>query len=82
MIETILALVVFLFPLAYSPGPGNMFFAAIGARFGTRASFEASAGYHVATWIVTFAVGYGFAEPAYFISTKMPGKRVNTSAKP
>ena len=69
MIETILALVVFLFPLAYSPGPGNMFFAAIGARFGTRASFEASAGYHVATWIVTFAVGYGFAE----VFTRFPG---------
>jgi len=30
----ILALILFLFPLAFSPGPGNMFFAANGARFG------------------------------------------------
>ena len=69
MIETMFALIVFLFPLAFSPGPGNMFFAAIGARFGTRASFAASAGYHAATWIVTFAVGYGFTE----MLTRFPG---------
>ncbi|MGL5012520.1 MAG: LysE family translocator [Paracoccaceae bacterium] len=62
MFETTFALILFLFPLAYSPGPGNMFFAAIGARFGTRASIPASAGYHAATWIVTFAVGFGFLE--------------------
>ncbi len=78
MIETIVALVVFLFPLAYSPGPGNMFFAAIGARFGTPASFAASAGYHCATWIVTFAIGYGFAEgfaryPGVFTVMKYAG---------
>ena len=78
MIETVGALVVFLFPLAYSPGRGNMFFAAIGARFGTRASFAASAGYHAATWGVTFAVGYGFAEvviryPAAFTAIKYAG---------
>ena len=36
MFQTALALVVFLFPLAFSPGPGNMFFAANGARFGLR----------------------------------------------
>ena len=78
MIENVAALVVFLVPLAYSPGPGNMFFAAIGARFGTRASIAASAGYHLATWIVTFAVGYGFAEvftryPAVFTAMKYAG---------
>lgn len=78
MIETLIALTVFLFPLAFSPGPGNMFFAAIGARFGTRASFAASAGYHVATWFVTFAVGYGFAEiltrfPSMFTILKYAG---------
>ncbi len=60
MFETIAALLLFLLPLAYSPGPGNMFFAAIGARFGTWASMPASAGYHVATWIVTFGIGWGF----------------------
>ncbi len=62
MTETIAALIVFLFPLAYSPGPGNMFFAAVGARFGLRASVAASAGYHAATWVVTFAIGFSFAE--------------------
>lgn len=60
MLQTTLALIVFLLPLAYSPGPGNMFFAANGARFGFRATLPANAGYHVATWIVTLAIGSGF----------------------
>lgn len=59
MTTTIAALIAFLFPLAYSPGPGNMFFAANGARFGIRATLPANAGYHVATWIVTAAIGFG-----------------------
>ncbi|MFA8384522.1 MAG: LysE family translocator [Pelagibaca sp.] len=59
MIETITALLIFLFPLAYSPGPGNMLFAANGAVFGFRATLPASAGYHVATWIVTLGLGLG-----------------------
>lgn len=61
MPETIAALVIFLFPLAYSPGPGNLFFAANGARFGFRATIPANLGYHLATWCVTLAVGFGFA---------------------
>lgn len=60
MIQTTIALVFFLFPLAYSPGPGNMFFAANSARFGFRATVPANIGYHVATWIVTAAIGFGF----------------------
>lgn len=60
ILQTTLALVVFLLPLAYSPGPGNMVFAAIGGRFGTSASLWPSAGYHAATWVVTFAIGWGF----------------------
>lgn len=60
MFEVTLALLLFLLPLAYSPGPGNMFFAAIGGRFGLRASVPATTGYHVATFIVTAAVGMGF----------------------
>jgi threonine/homoserine/homoserine lactone efflux protein len=59
MTTTIVALIIFLFPLAYSPGPGNMFFAANGARFGLRATLPANAGYHFATWIVTAAIGFG-----------------------
>ncbi len=59
MFQTIPALIVFLFPLAYSPGPGNMFFAAIGARFGFRATIPANLGYHLATWIITAAIGFG-----------------------
>ena len=54
-----IALLVFLFPLAFSPGPGNMFFAANGARFGFRATLAANAGYHAATWLVTAAIGFG-----------------------
>jgi len=59
MAETLLALIVFLFPFAYSPGPGNIFFAANGARFGFRATVPASAGYHLATWVVTAGLGLG-----------------------
>jgi threonine/homoserine/homoserine lactone efflux protein len=61
MLELTIALILFLFPLAYSPGPGNMFFAAIGARFGLHASVSASFGYHLATFVVTAAIGLGFA---------------------
>lgn len=60
MIQTIIPLILFLFPLAYSPGPGNMFFAANGARFGFAATMPASLGYHIATWIVTCLIGLGF----------------------
>ncbi len=60
MLELTLTLLVFLFPLAYSPGPGNMFFAANGARFGLKATWPANIGYHIATWIVTVAIGFGF----------------------
>lgn len=45
MLATALALVVFPFALAYSPGPGNMFFAANGARFGLQATLPANFGY-------------------------------------
>jgi threonine/homoserine/homoserine lactone efflux protein len=57
-----LALLIFLFPLAYSPGPGNMLFAANGARFGFRSTITATTGYHIATVVVTFALGVGFAK--------------------
>ncbi|NSX56468.1 LysE family translocator [Parasulfitobacter algicola] len=78
MIETTIALIIFLFPLAYSPGPGNMFFAANGARFGFRATIPANAGYHIATWIVTFAIGFGFLAtldkyPQIFMTLKIAG---------
>ncbi len=73
-----IALLVFLFPLAYSPGPGNMFFAANGARFGVRATIPASIGYHLATWIVTAAIGFGFMAtlerlPGLFLAIKWAG---------
>jgi threonine/homoserine/homoserine lactone efflux protein len=62
--DLILPLVLFLFPLAYSPGPGKLFFAALGARFGLRATLPATVGYHLATWIVTVGIGLGFAGAA------------------
>ncbi|MEV8250237.1 LysE family translocator [Microbacterium sp. NPDC076768] len=58
-IEAVVALVIFLLPLAYSPGPGNAFFAAIGAKKGLSAAVPALAGYHVATFVVTAAIGMG-----------------------
>ncbi|PON15632.1 lysine transporter LysE [Candidatus Entotheonella serta] len=60
-VEQIVALVIFLFPLAYSPGPGNLFFAANGARFGVRSIMTSAIGYHVATWMVNLLIGLGFA---------------------
>ncbi|NBB97272.1 MAG: LysE family transporter [Alphaproteobacteria bacterium] len=56
---TLPELLLFLFPLAYSPGPGNLFFAAIGARSGWRATLPAFIGYHLATLIAALAVGAG-----------------------
>lgn len=64
MFELTLALLLFLLPLAYSPGPGNMFFAAIGGRFGLRASLPATIGYHLATFVVTAVIGLSFSELA------------------
>ncbi len=61
MLHTIVALIIFLFPLAYSPGPGNMFFAANGARFGFWPTMPANIGYHVATWVITLVIGFGFS---------------------
>ncbi|MEX0361808.1 MAG: LysE family translocator [Allomuricauda sp.] len=78
MVELTTALVFFLFPLAYSPGPGNLFFAANGARFGLRSTIPATTGYHIATWIVTVAIGFGFTAvlhefPSLFIIIKVLG---------
>ena len=78
MLQAIVSLVIFLFPLAYSPGPGNMFFAANGARFGLLGTLRASLGYHVATWLVTAAIGLGFVEirtqmPLFFVGLKLAG---------
>lgn len=56
---SLVSLIVFLFPLAYSPGPGNMFFAANGARFGFRSTIPANLGYHIATFVVTAVIGLG-----------------------
>jgi threonine/homoserine/homoserine lactone efflux protein len=57
--QLMVALIIFLFPLAYSPGPGNAFFASIGAAHGLRAAVPALIGYHAATFIVTVMIGMG-----------------------
>ena len=54
-----MALLAFLFPLAYSPRPGNAFFAGIGASKGLRAAIPALTGFHVATFVVTAVKGLG-----------------------
>jgi len=74
----VLALMAFLFPLAYSPGPGNLFFAALGARFGFAATLAANAGYHAATLVVTGLVGVGLVsaihpDTALFYGLKRAG---------
>lgn len=57
-------LILFLFPLAYSPGPGNLFFAAQGARFGVLSTLRANLGYHLATFAVTALIGFGAVSAA------------------
>ncbi len=57
--EILVPLLAFLFPLAYSPGPGNAFFAGIGATKGLKAAIPALAGYHLATFVVTALIGLG-----------------------
>ncbi len=56
----IIALLFFLFPLAYSPGPGNLCFAAASASNGLKATLSANFGYHLATIILTLTIGFGF----------------------
>lgn len=56
---TTLTLLFFLFPLAYSPGPGNLFFATLGARSGWQAALPAYLGYHAATFAAALLVGTG-----------------------
>lgn len=56
--STLTALIIFLLPLAYSPGPGNMFFMLNAGRFGVKAMLPALIGYHLATLIVTLIIGY------------------------
>lgn len=78
MTQTAVALIIFLFPLAYSPGPGNLFFAANAARFGFAATIPANIGYHLATWLVTAAIGLGFLTalaqaPQVFTTLKIAG---------
>jgi len=64
--------------LAYSPGPGNLFLAANGARFGVRSVLAAILGYHVATWMVNLLMGLGLAAaldqwPQVFTVFKLSG---------
>src|SRR6056297_3453130 len=78
MSQTLIVLVLFLLPLAYSPGPGNLFFAANGERFGFRSTLRATAGYHLATWFVTALIGFGLlgaveAAPALFKIVQLAG---------
>ena len=80
MFALTLALLLFLLPLAYSPGPGNMFFAAIGGRFGLRASLPATTGYHLATFVVTAVIGLGFSQLAGVSSTLFEILRYGGSA--
>lgn len=59
--QSFLALLLFLLPLAYSPGPGNAFFALSGARHGLKRTTPALIGYHAATVVVTACLGSGLS---------------------
>jgi threonine/homoserine/homoserine lactone efflux protein len=66
--------------MACSPGPGNLFFAANAARFGPRATIGANAGYHLATWGVTCAIGLGFSQALQITPAVTTAVRVIGSA--
>lgn len=57
--QVVIPLIIFLLPLAYSPGPGNAFFASIGASHGLRAAIPVLLGYHAATFVVSVMIGMG-----------------------
>ena len=59
MIELTITLAIFQFALSYSPGPGNMFFMAHGAKYGVFATLPALLGYHVFTLLMLLLFGYG-----------------------
>ena len=59
MTHSLTFLLLFLFPLAFSPGPGNIFFSAHGAKFGLRHSLSALLGYHHAKWGKSVMIGLG-----------------------
>jgi threonine/homoserine/homoserine lactone efflux protein len=59
--QTFFALLLFLLPLAYSPGPGNAYFALSGARHGLSRTTPSLFGYHVATVLVTACLGSGLS---------------------
>jgi len=78
MLQSVIPLILFLIPLAYSPGPGNMFFAANGAKFGFWSTLPSNVGYHIATWTVTVLIGLGFSaalinNPNVFYALKIAG---------
>lgn len=78
MSQNVLTLLLFLAPLVYSPGPGNLFFAALGARFGWRGTLLANLGYHAATLLMSICVGFGLLSilktvPPLFVVTKVGG---------
>ncbi len=70
------SLLVFLFPLAYSPGPGNLFFAASGARLGFKATIPATLGYHAATLVVSLVLGLGFGASVTQYPQALTGLRI------
>ena len=70
------SLLVFLFPLAYSPGPGNLFFAASGARLGFKATIPATMGYHAATLVVSLVLGLGFGASVTQYPLALTGLRI------
>lgn len=57
-----LHLLIFLFPLAYSPGPGNLFFAGLAAGRGIAATLAPLLGYHLATFGLTLILGLSLSE--------------------
>ena len=57
----LIEMVLVMFPLIFSPGPGGMFFAANAVRFGFKATVAAQIGYQSATLIAVVAMGLGLS---------------------
>ncbi len=76
MIRETISLLLFIFPLAWSPGPGNMYILANAARFGAKNTIPANLGYHLATFIILLLMGFGIGlvvNPEFLLIIKYAG---------
>lgn len=76
----IVALLAMSFPLSYSPGPGNSYFAAVGARHGVTGTLPANIGYHLTAFAIMLGIGLVYDGIATLSPTILGALRIGGSA--